>query len=76
VFPLEKAGEGWHLKGTETVLTGSSAGAMLAECGDAALLACTLGAQFDAMLLREQARDMSRRHSGRLRQRVCGSGLR
>jgi hypothetical protein len=60
VFPLEKAGEGWRLVGTDVVLAGSSASAMLAECGEAALMACTLGAQFDAMLLREQARDMSR----------------
>ena len=58
VFPLEKAGESWRLGGTDVVLAGSSAAAMLAECGDAALMACTLGAQFDAMLLREQARDM------------------
>jgi hypothetical protein len=60
VFPLEKEENGWHLKGSQVVLTGSSAGVMLAECGAAALLACTLGAQFDAMLMREQARDMSR----------------
>jgi hypothetical protein len=58
VFPLERCGEGIRLSGTETVLTGASSGVMLADCREAALLACTLGAQFDAMLLREQARDM------------------
>jgi hypothetical protein len=58
VFPLEKCGKGIRLAGTETVLTGASSGVMLADCREAALLACTLGAQFDAMLLREQARDM------------------
>ena len=60
VFPLEKNADDRHLAGTDVILAGSSADVMLAECGSAALLACTLGAQFDAMLLREQARDMSR----------------
>jgi len=31
---------------------------MLSGCGEAALLACTLGASFDAMLRAEQVRDM------------------
>ena len=33
---------------------------MLAGCGQAALLACTLGARFDAKLLALQARDMAK----------------
>ncbi len=60
VFPLEREGEAWRLVGAGAVLAGETAGKMLGQCSHAALLACTLGAEFDAMLRREQARDMSR----------------
>ena len=41
-------------------LTGELAGTMLAECDSAAVLCCTLGAQFDALLRTLQAKNMSR----------------
>ena len=40
-------------------LKGQSAGTMLSSCCQAVLLACTLGAEFDAMLRAAQARDMA-----------------
>lgn len=40
-------------------LPGHSAARMLADCRQAALLLCTLGAEFDLWLRRMQARDMS-----------------
>ena len=48
------------LRGSGVVLTGKTAERMLAQCDQAALLACTLGAAFDARLLAAQARDMAR----------------
>nr|WP_326184192.1 methionine synthase [uncultured Oscillibacter sp.] len=60
VFDLERAGAGILLSGTGMALTGNTAERMLAQCARAALLACTLGARFDALLRREQARDMAR----------------
>jgi hypothetical protein len=60
VFPLEKPGRAGGLCRHGPWCWRLLRRAMLAECGEAALMACTLGAQFDAMLLREQARDMSR----------------
>lgn len=60
VFPL-RHGEGTiHLPDANVTLTGATALRMLAQCGQAALLACTLGAQFDTLLRTQQARDMSR----------------
>ncbi len=59
VFDLTRAGDGLRLAGTEVVLTGSTAARMLESCRRAALLACTLGARFDRMLLAAQARDMA-----------------
>lgn len=41
-------------------LTGELASAMLKDCTRAALLCCTLGPEFDALVRSEQARDMSR----------------
>lgn len=41
-------------------LPGHTARRMLADCTKAAILVCTLGAEFDLWLKREQARDMSR----------------
>ena len=41
-------------------LEGKLARTMLAQCDRAAVLCCTLGMEFDALLRAEQARDMSR----------------
>ena len=60
VFSLKHEAEGVRLQETDLLLTGKSAERMLAECGRAVLLACTLGAEFDALLRREQARDMAK----------------
>ena len=60
VFALEHHSDCVRLLGTDIELTGSSARTMLAGCGQAALLACTLGARFDAKLLALQARDMAK----------------
>ncbi len=60
VFDLAPAPGGIRLAGTETVLPGTTAARMLGSCRQAALLACTLGARFDQMLLAAQARDMAR----------------
>lgn len=59
-YPLERAGDGFRLAGTALELSGATAGRMLAGCGRAVLLACTLGARFDAKLLAAQARDMAK----------------
>lgn len=59
LFPLERTAEGFSLSGTGVALTGDTAGTMLCRCGGAAVLACTLGARFDALLRGEQARNMS-----------------
>ena len=60
VFALEHLPDCVRLQGANMDLTGSSAGQMLAGCDQAALLACTLGARFDAKLLALQARDMAK----------------
>ena len=60
VFTLERLPDCVRLQGANVDLTGSSARAMLDGCGQAALLACTLGARFDARLLALQARDMAK----------------
>lgn len=59
VFDLERTAEGFALAGTGTALTGATAEKMLAGCGRAAVLACTLGARFDRLLAETQARDMA-----------------
>lgn len=59
VFPLEQTEAGFSLSGAGLVLTGNTARTMLAQCHSAVLLACTLGARFDALLRAEQARGMS-----------------
>ncbi len=58
VFPLERLPEGFRLAGTPLLLTGSTAERMLAQCSQAALLACTLGSLFDLRLNALQMRDM------------------
>ena len=60
VFDLDREEDAIRLAGTGVRLTGAAASTMLAQCRRAALLACTLGPGFDAMLRREQARDMGR----------------
>ena len=60
VFDLEHSPDCIHLRGAGVELTGSTAQKMLARCERAAVLACTLGARFDAKLLALQARDMAR----------------
>lgn len=60
VFPLERNGEDFLLPQAGIVLSGHTARTMLADCGQAALLCCTLGAGFESMLRARQARDMAR----------------
>lgn len=59
VFPLTRRDGGYALEGTAVLLTGRTVHTMLADCDQAALLACTLGPAFDAMLRAEQVRDMA-----------------
>lgn len=60
VFPLSFLEEGPTLEGSGLTLTGAMAERMLADCSQAVLLACTLGAGFEALLRAEQARSMAR----------------
>lgn len=60
LFPLERGRSGVILQGSGVTLPGRLAGRMLARCSQAALLACTLGAGFEARLRAVQARDMAR----------------
>ena len=59
VTPVTHGAQGILLAEAGLFLTGRTAALMLEECGQAVLLACTLGAQFDALLRTEQARDMA-----------------
>lgn len=60
LFPVAHTSEGMALEGSGLILPGGTARRMLEECGQAALLLCTLGAPFETMLRAEQARDMAR----------------
>ena len=60
VFALERRGDTPVLPQAGLVLEGNSARLMLEECDRCALLAATLGAQFDAALRTAQAADMAR----------------
>lgn len=60
VCPLRHDEGAVQLLGANVTLTGSTALRMLAQCDQAVLLACTLGAQFDTLLRTQQARDMAR----------------
>lgn len=71
LFPVVRGPEGVVLQGSGVTLPGSLAGRMLAQCSQAALLACTLGAGFETMLRAAQARDMARA----VIQDACGSVL-
>lgn len=59
-FPLSPSPAGPALEGAGLALPGDIAGRMLADCSQAVLLACTLGAGFEALLRAEQARSMAR----------------
>ena len=60
VCALERDGGAFTLPEAGVTLTGATAARMLAQCDQAALLICTLGAGFETMLRAEQARDMAR----------------
>ena len=60
VFSLNHETDGIRLREADLLLTGGMARTVLAQCDQAVLLACTLGAEFDALLRREQARDMAK----------------
>ncbi len=60
VYPASPGPEGVALAGSGVVLPGETARLVLADCHLAALMACTLGARFEALLRREQARGMDR----------------
>lgn len=59
ICALQKRPDGWLLQDANLLLPGRLADQMLGECHLAALLLCTLGAEFDAMLRAVQARDMA-----------------
>lgn len=71
VFPITHAPEGVVLQSSGIVLTGRTAGEMLEQCGQAALLLCTLGAGFETLLRSVQARDMAQA----VMLDACGSAL-
>lgn len=60
VWDLDFPPGGIRLAGTNLTLRGETAARMLESCGQAALLACTLGTRFDQLLSAAQARDMAR----------------
>ena len=60
LFPLVREESGFRLDGTDLLLSGQTAQRMLAQCGQAVLLACTLGTKLDDMIRSAQARDMAR----------------
>lgn len=60
VYPLRHEAHAELLPDADVALTGGTARRMLAQCDQAVLLVCTLGAQFDTLLRAQQARDMAR----------------
>ena len=74
VWPLARTGDRFRLEGTGVTLSGSTAARMLDGCETAALLACTLGARFDAML-RPGPGHGEGCPAGRPGQLLCGGGL-
>ena len=60
VVSLARSGEELLLPEAGLSLPGRTARLMLEECHQAVVLACTLGAEFDALLRTQQARDMAR----------------
>ena len=59
-FRTEQREEGVYLAEAGEMLTGVLAKNMLAECGTAVVMLCTLGAEFEAMQRTEEARDMAK----------------
>ncbi len=59
-FDVEMTPGGAYLPQADLLLPGEMASQMLKECGRAALLLCTLGAAFDALLRSWEQRDMAR----------------
>ena len=59
-YPLAFGPEGPALEGAGLALPGEMAARMLGGCAQAAVLICTLGAAFEALLRAEQARGMAR----------------
>ena len=59
-FPQAFGPEGPALEGAGLALPGEMAARMLGGCAQAAVLICTLGAAFEALLRAEQARGMAR----------------
>ena len=59
-YPLAFGPEGPALEGAGLALPGEMAARMLGGCAQAAVLNCTLGAAFEALLRAEQARGMAR----------------
>jgi len=59
-FPVSLKGEAVALGGSGIALPGGLARRMLADCSQAVLLVCTLGAGFETLLRAEQARSMAR----------------
>ena len=58
-FRTERRAEGVYLPETGELLAGKLALNMLAECDTVAVIACTLGAAFEALLRAREARDMA-----------------
>lgn len=71
VFPVERGASEMILAGSGVRLPGETAGRMLADCPQAVLLACSLGAGSEALLRSESARGMDRA----LLLDACGSAL-
>ncbi len=59
-FPLRRTDGGFLLDGASVILQGRSVETMLEECDAAALLLCTLGAEFERRFRATEARDMSK----------------
>lgn len=59
-YPLAFGPEGPALEGAGLALPGEMAARMLGGCAQAAVLICTLGAAFEALLRAEQARGIAR----------------
>ena len=68
---IERAGDELFLPDAGIALPGKLAAGMLEDCSTVILAACTLGAEFDAMLRARQARDMA----GAVVLDACGSAL-
>lgn len=69
LFSLQQQKDGVFLPEAGILLPGQDAKKMLAQCTHAALLCCTLGARFDALLRARQVRDMA----GAVILDACGS---